>query len=161
MLGQTIKREGRLARQAKAPKRMDHIPELPLWKPKGKRKVSLAANDLQSSGDYDVSMVERIGPKKPRQRAHLRAWREHFGLSGEQLADRIGTTKATISRYETGKRAYPGGFLAAVAEALAINEADLFRLPDNPSLDEMVKNAPESVRKRIVAVVEALLKEAS
>lgn len=121
-------------------------------------------NDVTGTRDYPVSMVVRIGPKKPRQRAYLREHREAAGWSQTELANRMGTTKATISRYETGKRDYPGGFLAAVAEAMGKTEGDLFALPrpDAPpapeSLDALLAGEPEGIKKQALAVVRALLK---
>lgn len=110
-------------------------------------------------------MVERIGPKKPRQRAYLREHRKAKGWSQTELANRMETTKATISRYETGKRDYPGGFLAAFAEAVGKKEGDLFSLPDTasptpgePSIDAMLKGKPKIIKQQAIAVVEALLK---
>lgn len=113
---------------------------------------------------YDVAMVERIGPNKPRQRAYLMEHRKAKKWSQTELANRMNTTKATISRYETGKRDYPGGFLAAVAEALGKSESDLYRLPDAPppsapaGIDAMLEGKPKAVKEQARAVVEALLK---
>jgi DNA-binding XRE family transcriptional regulator len=43
--------------------------------------------------------------KKPKQPLHnLRAWREHFEMTQEQLADEVGTKKAVISLLESGDR---------------------------------------------------------
>jgi transcriptional regulator with XRE-family HTH domain len=116
-------------------------------------------------------MTERIGPRKPRQRAYLREHRKAKGWSQTELANRIGekgTTKSTISRYETGERDYPGGFLAAAAEALGVDEVDLFRLPEpkspkqpsEPSIDAMLENEPKEVREQVRAIVEVILKKA-
>ncbi len=116
-------------------------------------------NDLKSLIMYRVSMVARIGPKEPHQRPYLREWREHRGLTQQQLADRMGKSKASISRYETGARGIPGGYLAAVAEALRCTVPDLYRLPDAPrSLDDLLASASEETRRQARAIVEALLK---
>src|ERR1051326_6447126 len=107
-------------------------------------------------------MVERIGPKRPRQRAYLREHREALGWSQTELANRMATTKSTISRYETGKRDYPGGFLAAFAEALGKGEAAPPRPPGEPpkpaSIDAMLENKPDAVKQQARAVIEALLR---
>lgn len=59
-------------------------------------------------------MPIRIGPKNPR-RIYLRQWREYHHLTQQQVADRIGCSKATISQWESGGRS-PS--VEAYAEAL-------------------------------------------
>lgn len=130
---------------------------LPRWKKARQAKLSTADKDAWNPSDYDVPMVERIGPRKPRQRPYLREHRKARGWSLDELAARLDTTAATISRYETGKRDYPGGFQAAAAEVFGISEADLYRLPDQPSLDAMVENEPPAVREAARAMIKALL----
>lgn len=90
---------------------------------------------------------------------HLRQWREHRNLTQQQLADRLDTTAATISRIEAGKRDFTGDFLYAAAYALNCHPTDILaRPPENPSLDAMTDAAPERVRAQIRAVVETILK---
>lgn len=106
-------------------------------------------------------MVARIGPKRLRSKAiplFLREWREARSLTQEQLADRLDTTKATISRYETGSRDWTGQFVQAAAEALGIEVADMFRHPGSPSIDAMIRQAPPVVQRQAQAAVEAIVK---
>lgn len=64
---------------------------------------------------------------------HLRAWRTYRGLNQAQLAERIGTTGATISRIENGRQNWDQAFLQAAAEALRCDPADLLvRDPTDP-----------------------------
>ncbi len=49
---------------------------------------------------------------------HLRAWREFRGMTQEELADSIGTTKAVISLLENEKRPLSSKWLRKLAEAL-------------------------------------------
>ena len=56
-----------------------------------------------------------------------------FGITQEQLAERIGLDRAYISKIESGKRRYDQPFLEAVAEALKCEPADLLiRDPSDP-----------------------------
>jgi transcriptional regulator with XRE-family HTH domain len=111
------------------------------------------------ASEYNVSMVEKIGPKVPRQRPYLKEWRKFRTLTQEELAERLDTTKASISRYETGARDLPGGFLGAFAEAVQCTEADLYRLPQaESSLDDMLRNAPERIRQQAREIIQTLLK---
>jgi transcriptional regulator with XRE-family HTH domain len=104
-------------------------------------------------------MVVRIGPKNPPRRAlFLREWRLHRGLSQEQLAERLDTTKATISRVETGARDWTGGFVEAAAEALNIEVRDFFYPPTQPSIDARLQAVPEPLREQVRAVVDTMLK---
>lgn len=108
---------------------------------------------------YDARMVTRIGPRsgKPH-RIYFKEWREKRELTQEQVADRIGTTKATVSRMEAGKVQYNRGYLDALAYALSVEPMDLFRDPDRPSADALLQNADPETRQRAISVLEALLK---
>jgi transcriptional regulator with XRE-family HTH domain len=69
--------------------------------------------------------MPRVGNPKKRRRTFIRAWREFRNLTQEQLADRLNTTKANISRVETGTQGYTQDFLEACAEALSTDVASL------------------------------------
>jgi Predicted transcriptional regulators len=62
-------------------------------------------------------------------RVFLRQWRELSGMTQEQIAEAIGTTKVTVSRMETGSREPNLGYLAAFAEVAGCRPADLFHKP--------------------------------
>lgn len=98
-------------------------------------------------------MVTRIGPKRPH-RLFIAEWRQERGLSQEQLAERINSTKATISRYEKGVRRVGAEAMAALNEAL---QADIRRNPATPSADELLRNASPEVREQAIRVIEALV----
>ena len=72
---------------------------------------------------------------KPEQAARLgqliRARREQAGMTIRDLADDADMNFATVSRIEQGKFATPGhDKLARIAQALALNTADVFALAD-------------------------------
>lgn len=52
------------------------------------------------------------------ERNHLKAWREKRGLSQEELAERVGTTKSVVSLLENEKRPLSSKWLRKFAEAL-------------------------------------------
>lgn len=63
----------------------------------------------------------------------LRHWRKFKGYTLEQVADRIGTTHATLSRIETGKMPYNEPMLEALAEIYGTEPASLLmRDPTDP-----------------------------
>lgn len=72
-------------------------------------------------------MPQRIAfqKKRARRRTFFKEWRQHRGLSQEQLADRLGTSVASISRIEGGTQPYTQDVLEALAEALQTDPASL------------------------------------
>jgi transcriptional regulator with XRE-family HTH domain len=70
-------------------------------------------------------MSSRIGTASRRRRHFIKEWREFRDLTQEQLADALGTTKASISRIESLKMGYTQDFLEACADALGCHPGDL------------------------------------
>lgn len=117
--------------------------------------VPLWRNDLYQAGYYSGRMPPRIGPRQPH-RLFLAEWREHRGLSQETLGDRLGVSHVTVSRWETGKRRPDLGVQVAIAEALDIEPIDLFRHPDRPSADALLRDQPEEVREQAIRLIQAI-----
>lgn len=69
--------------------------------------------------------MPRVGNPKRRRRNFVRQWRKFRGLTQEQLADRLHTTKANISRIENLRQGYTWDFLEACAEVLGTEPAAL------------------------------------
>jgi len=101
-------------------------------------------------------MVTRIGPKRPF-RLYIAEWREKAGLTQEQLAERVGTSKASISRWETGERDPTAKVLAAIAYALDREVADLFRDPARPSPDALLAERINGQLQRAVRLINTLI----
>lgn len=100
---------------------------------------------MSSSGD-DVDLTREVGEV-------IRAWRLARGLTGAELGQRAGTTKAYISLLETGRITRPGrARLAAIAQALDVQVAILLtlRLPEEsdepPSQPTAERESPMHVR---------------
>lgn len=71
--------------------------------------------------------------KRARRRTFFKEWRLHRGLSQEQLADRLETSVASISRIESGSQPYTQDVLEALADALMTDPASLLmRNPEDP-----------------------------
>lgn len=100
-------------------------------------------------------MVTRIGPKNP-PRLFIAEWRERRNLTQEQLAARIGSTKSSISRWETGERDITLGALSAVAEAIGCAVPDLYRDPERPSADALMQQFDDQTRRQAFRLLEAL-----
>ena len=99
-------------------------------------------------------------PKPKRRPNYIRQWRKHRGLTQEQLAERIGTTHATVSRIERGLQDFTGEFLELTADALMCEPPDLLiRDPtDTESIWSLWERAQPGERRQIVALSDALLK---
>lgn len=78
-------------------------------------------------------------------RLYLAEWREHRGLKLQQVADHLGLTIGTISRWET-RLAQPNiAAQDAIAELFDIDVIDLRRRPDQPSADALLRDQPQEI----------------
>jgi transcriptional regulator with XRE-family HTH domain len=101
-------------------------------------------------------MVTRIGPRK-QFRHFIAEWREKLNLTQEQLAERIETTKATISRWENNERDPPLKALGALAEAMGIEIEQLFMDPERPSADALLKMSSAKTRRFALKMVKDIV----
>jgi transcriptional regulator with XRE-family HTH domain len=61
---------------------------------------------------------------------YLKEWRQHRGLTQQQLADRIGTAKSYVSKWETKERALRDiNRIKKICEVLDIGQDDLSKMP--------------------------------
>ena len=100
-------------------------------------------------------MPARIRPRRPF-RLYIAEWRTHRGLTQQELADRLGTSDVTVSRWETGKRRPDPDAQAAIAEALDAEPEDLFRHPSTPSVDALLRDQPPAVWEETIEHVEII-----
>lgn len=98
----------------------------------------------------------RIGQRR---KAHLyvKEWMDHRGLSDEAVANRLGVARETIWRWRTEQHRLNPEKLAALASALSMEPEELFRPPSQPSLDAIVKDAPEELRNTAADIVRRLV----
>lgn len=106
-------------------------------------------------------MRKRKPPKEKHTRTFVRQWRLHRRLTLEQLAERIGSTDASVSRIERGLQPYTQQTLEALAKALDCTPADLIqRDPGTPApIWEIWSLIPESEQERATEVLRALAKK--
>lgn len=103
-------------------------------------------------------MITRIGPKQIR-RNFLGEWRKKRELTQEQLAARLDTTKPQVSNWENGRRMMSYQVQAALAEALGIEPSDLFRHPDQPSADALLRGQSPEVVRQAIDLIEVLIRK--
>jgi transcriptional regulator with XRE-family HTH domain len=107
-------------------------------------------------------MPPRVALQKPqsRNRHFVRQWREHRGLSQDQLAARLEMSKASLSRIETLKQPYTQDFLEAWAAA-ALNTDPASLLMRDPTAQEAIwsiwEKAAPGERKQIEDVARVLV----
>lgn len=97
-------------------------------------------------------------PKARRRPTFIRAWRKHRGLTLEVLAERIGTTHASLSRVERGEQPYNQDLLDLLAGELRCEPADLLmRDPTDPeglwSIWDQVKPAQRRQAIELLRVI--------
>lgn len=92
------------------------------------------------------------------QRHFLREWRQHKGLTLEQIAERLHTTHATISRIERGKLPYNQALLERLAEEYGTEPASLLMRHPKAKSWELLDTLSPVERNQVVAFVEAIRK---
>jgi transcriptional regulator with XRE-family HTH domain len=88
--------------------------------------------------------MERAGSKRAL-RWYAQEWRNHYRLSQEQVAERMGTTKGQVSKLETGRQQFNDKWILGYAEALGLEPRDLLRHPETPSAADLLKDYPETI----------------
>lgn len=91
-------------------------------------------------------------------RVYLREWRDAKGLSQDQLAERLETSKSVISKLETGKQRYNQDWLEAYAFALDVDVSAFFRHPDAPTPQELLASMTPDRQRTALQLLETLAK---
>lgn len=102
-------------------------------------------------------MPPRIGPRRQR-RVYLQEWRESRGLTQQQVADRLGTSSMTISRWERQAGSHKPNIdvLAALAEAYQIEPQDFYHHPDTPSPEALLRDQPREIQEQAITIIRAI-----
>ena len=102
-------------------------------------------------------MPARIGPKRKR-KLYLREWREHRRLTQEQLANRLGTTNITVSRWELKNSLLNTDVMDAIAEALGhgMEAEDLYHHPDRPTPNMLLRDQPPEIQEQAIKLINAI-----
>jgi transcriptional regulator with XRE-family HTH domain len=103
-------------------------------------------------------MPDRVHPRR-KPRLYLAEWRQARDLTQQAVADRLGVSSVTISRWETGERRPDLNAQAAFAEALGrplIEMVDLYRHPDTVSADELLRGQPPEIIEQAIRIIKAI-----
>jgi transcriptional regulator with XRE-family HTH domain len=98
--------------------------------------------------------------KTPRFRpTFIRQWREHRGMTLEQLGEAIDLSHAQLGRIERGVQPYSQGLLEAIADVLATDAASLIvRNPADPeAIWSIWDQAKSADRQKIVAIAKTIV----
>lgn len=97
--------------------------------------------------------------KRRFRRTFIREWREHRGLTLEQLGDRLEMTSSHLSMLERGLRGYTQETLELLAEALMTDPASLLmRRPGDDEMWSIWDQAKPGVRRQITEIAKTLTK---
>ena len=105
-------------------------------------------------------MDARIGGKRPH-KLFIREWIRYKRLDQKRLAERMGCEPGTLSKLINGRMERTENWLSIIAEGLDVSVPDLFRDPESPSPEDLLRSATPEQRRRAFVVIEALLKDAS
>jgi transcriptional regulator with XRE-family HTH domain len=94
---------------------------------------------------------------KPLPRIYLKEHREAHGVSAQDMADRLGIERESVYRLEKRHWGVSSEKQAAYAAALKIQPEDLWRRPDDPSLDQIISRAPRDVQESFQTLLKRLL----
>jgi len=100
-------------------------------------------------------MVTRIGSGR-RQHLYITQHREAHGLSVEELGARLEVSRTTMWRWEKEQWRLNPEKIAAIAYALGIEPEQLWRLPERPSIDAMLDEAPQHVHEAVADLAKRL-----
>jgi transcriptional regulator with XRE-family HTH domain len=101
-------------------------------------------------------MATRIG-RKAQAHLYIREWLDFRGLSDEKAASRLGIDRTTVWKWRTQPRRLTRDKIESLAVLLDIEPEELYRPPNRPSLDAMVKDAPEDIQDMAVDIVRRLV----
>ncbi len=91
----------------------------------------MAAADWKTRGRYDAVMA--ISTKTPVLKWFTREWREHRGMSQDQVAAFLDTNRGQISKLERGDLRMNDDWIAGIAHALRVEPSDLLHDPAHRS----------------------------
>jgi transcriptional regulator with XRE-family HTH domain len=89
--------------------------------------------------------------REQRRPHYIAEWRAFRGMTQEDLAEAMGTTKATVSRVEDRTHPYSQDFLETAAEVLAVHQSVLLARPPGEAdrLPAVAPPAPAASKRRI------------
>lgn len=91
-------------------------------------------------------------------RVFLKEWLDYRGLTAEQLAGRLDTSKSVVSKLMNGRQRYNQDWLEAIAYALDCEVPELYRPPNAPTANELLAQMSPEARETAMGVLYNLSK---
>lgn len=125
--------------------------------------IHTGCKPLCASGGMAVEFSRAHTLCMARQKTFLREWRKHRGKTLEAVAEQLNMSHGQLSRIERAVQPYNQELLEALADLYMCDVVDLLiRDPSNKNaMWTLWEHASPAQREQIVAVADALLKQAS
>lgn len=112
------------------------------------------------TGFYAASMVTRIGKNTRRRHLYITEWMEARGLSDEKIGARLDVARETVFRWRKEQHRLNPEKIAALAEALDVDPAELWRLPaTRKSVDALLSGASDDLHETVFSLAERLTRK--
>jgi DNA-binding Xre family transcriptional regulator len=98
--------------------------------------------------------------KSARPHLYLDEWYKFRGVNDEKLANRLGMHRETVHRWRKQQHRLTPEKIAQLAAALDCRPEDLWRPPNSPSLDAMLRDVAAEEREMVIDVARRILKKA-
>ena len=86
----------------------------------------------------------------PKFKNNLKYYREKYGLSQEEVANKVGTVKGTVSKYERGERKINGFYLVKFAKLFNVSPEAILGEENNSTIVNSIKTKND-LRKEMMA----------
>lgn len=103
-------------------------------------------------------MVTKTPPRSRHLHLYLAEWMELRGLDDKGLANKLGVSRVTVTRYREQQHRLDVEKIARIAKALDIEPQELWRPPGRVSIDAMLKPLSDEAVKRAADGLALLLK---
>lgn len=101
---------------------------------------------LQSIEAIVSGMATKPGIRRgARGHLYIEEWFKARGLNDEKVGNRIGVDRATVFRWRKEQHRLNPEKIAALADALDLEPQELWRPPERPSLDALVRDSSDDV----------------
>jgi transcriptional regulator with XRE-family HTH domain len=122
--------------------------------------VCVSRDDTRARLRQITEMLTRIHHGVP-VRWYLREWRKKRGLTLEQVAERLDTTRGLISEFERGAKRVNDDWVAGFCWAYDVEPAQLLHHPDSPTLDERLKDASDEQKTVVIQFIDFTLRRSA
>ena len=86
----------------------------------------------------------------PKFKNNVKYYREKYGLSQEEVANKVGTVKGTVSKYERGERKINGFYLVKFAKLFNVSPEAILGEENNSTIVNSIKSKND-LRKEMMA----------